>query len=300
MRVAIAQVDGKWPNLALAKLAAWHRGRGDEVGRFNPLFPAGRTYASKVFTDTPDDPYLPDDAVRGGSAYDFTTVLDDEVERTRPDWSAWPWWKHDVGFTTRGCVRRCPFCIVPRKEGRLRVVAEFGDVWTGRRTMYLHDNNITAAPIEHFRKVTDDASRAKVYVSFDQGFDARLLTDEHAAIIGSSGCFRRGIKGFEARVHLAFDHVGDEEAVRRSIRLLEKHGTAADRLTYYVLIGYDSTPEEDTYRVELLRSLGAHSYAMPFNRRDPYQSRFCRWVNSKPLFETVPWIEYRGARVVTP
>ena len=150
--VAIAQVDGKWPNLALAKLTAWHLRRGDLVELYSPLKNElySVVYAAKVFRDTPDNPYLPEGAIRGGSGYDLSVVLPPEVEAVRPDWSLWPNWQHDVGYSTRGCVRRCPFCVVPRKEGPFRVTAEFGDLTSGRDELILLDGNVTAAPIQHF------------------------------------------------------------------------------------------------------------------------------------------------------
>ncbi len=176
MRVALAQVDGKWPNLALAKLAAWYKSRGDSVEWFNPLDQAERTYASKVFTGTPDNPYLPIDAAIGGTGYGTHWTLNDAVEAMRPDWTLWPEWTKDMGYSTRGCIRNCPFCIVREKEGDLRVVAEFGDLWSGRDTLVLLDANATAAPIEHFRTLCDTATQEGVTLDFSQGLDARLLT----------------------------------------------------------------------------------------------------------------------------
>lgn len=133
MRVAIAQVDGKWPNLALAKVAAYHGG----ASWFNALEGADVVYASKVFTDTPDDPYLPPDAVRGGAGYSDAIQLPAEIEAAKPDWSLWPWWTRDMGFTTRGCVRRCPFCSVWKREGKIRVVSDLAGISTGRAEMVL-------------------------------------------------------------------------------------------------------------------------------------------------------------------
>jgi len=201
---------------------------------FNPLSPADLTYAGKIFTDTPDDPYLPEDAVRGGSGYDLSVALPDEVERMKPDWSLWPLWTRDMGYSSRGCPRRCPFCIVPEKDGPLRVVAEFGDIWTGHRQLELLDGNATAAPIEHFRKLCADATAAACRLSFSQGLDARLLTDEHAAII------RRSLT--TKAVHMAFDNLRDEAAVRAAVETFKHAGFPISRLMFYVLIGYDSGP----------------------------------------------------------
>ena len=283
MRVAIAQVDGKWPNLALAKIAAWALRRGDTVEWFNPLFGADFVYASKVFTDTPDSLYLPQEASTGGSGYDLHRKLIPEVEGMKPDWSLWPTWPHDMGFTTRGCVRKCPFCIVPEKEGSLRVVAEFGDLTTGRPTMILHDNNVTAAPIEHFRQFCADATAAGVRLDFHQGLDARLLTDEHAAIIKRSR--------FLGRLHMAFDNMADETAVVRSAAIMSGAGIPMHRLTYLILVGFETDESQDLHRIEVVRGLGADPFVMPFDRHDRYQRDLARWCNGHAI-RNVAWKDY--------
>ena len=137
MRVGICQVDGKWPNLALAKIAGFHTAIGDEVERYMPLASYDAVYASKVFSDTPDDLYMGTAkwVTRGGTAYDMTRTLPPWIEKERPDWSLWPTWHWDLGYSTRGCPNHCAFCVVPAKEGPLRVVAEFGDLTTGRPTI---------------------------------------------------------------------------------------------------------------------------------------------------------------------
>jgi hypothetical protein len=290
LRVAIAQVDGKWPNLALAKMVAHLKAKGDDVFWFSPLFCADRTYASKVFTDTPDDPYLPETTIRGGSGYSLRTTLPDDIERLKPDWSLWPWWKKDIGYSTRGCIRRCPFCNVREKDGDLRIVAEFADLTTGRSHLVLYDANIIAAPIAHFRTLCAEATAAGVTLDFSQGLDARLLTDEHAAIVA------RSLVSYT--IHLAFDSVRDEPHVRRAVRILNDAGiNTRNRALFFVLVGFDSTPEEDLYRVELLRDLGANPFVMPFNRSDRYQQQFARWANRPQLFRSCTWHEYKAGKL---
>ena len=101
----------------------------------------------------------------------------------------------------------------------------------------MHDNNVTAAPIEHFRKFCADATAGGVRLDFHQGLDTRLLTDEHAAIIARSK--------FARRIHLAFDQTRDEEAVREAVATMVRAGIATSSLTFLVLVGFDSTPEDD-------------------------------------------------------
>jgi hypothetical protein len=286
MKVAIAQVDGKWPNLALAKLTAWHRARGDKVEHFMPLSSYDRVYASKVFSDTPDDAYLPMDAVIGGTGYGTHRTLNDDIEATRPDFSLWPHWQKSMGFSTRGCVRRCPFCVVPEKEGRLRVVAEFGDIWDGQSSeCVLLDNNVTAASVEHFSSIYADAALYGVKVDFRQGFDVRLWTEEHLAVVGGS-------PSASQYLHFAFDSPALENDVRGVVRGWREAHLHPDRLVFYVLVGFDTTPEEDMYRIDLLTSLGANPFVMPYNRSDRYQRRLARWCNSVVVRKSCTFAEF--------
>lgn len=287
MRVGIKQVDGKWPNLALMKLAAHHKRRGDDVEWFNPLFGKyNAVYASKVFGFTPDYLYLPPDAIRGGTGYDLKSSLPPEVEACFPDYSIYPNLDYALGFTTRGCIRRCPFCVVPAKEGRLRVVGDLYSFWrpeTGFRKVRLLDNNLTAAPWEHFERVLMQLIEHKLLVDFSQGLDARLITDDHARLLAKVRLWKQ--------IRVAWDRMEDEAEVRRGIEVLKRH-VPAWKIMCYVLIGFDTAPEEDLHRVEVLRGLSVDPFVMSYDKRDPYQAAFARWVNHKAVFNTVSWAEY--------
>ena len=286
MRVAVAQVDGKWPNLALAKIVDAIRHEGDWVEWFNPMLEYDRVYAAKVFTDTPDDPYLPENTTRGGTGYGDWEPLGGIFAEARPDWSLWPHWQHDMGYSTRGCPRKCSFCVVPKKDGKLRVVNDFAGLSSGRKRLILLDGNITAAPVNHFRAICEDATSHGVELDFSQGLDARLLTDEHAAILKRTR--------WKRSLHLAFDSVKDEKAVRRSVEILKRAGiNTRHDVMYFVLVGYDTTPEEDLYRCELLRSLDTNPFVMPFDRRDRYQRDLARWANSVSAFRSCSFEDYR-------
>lgn len=138
--------------------------------------------------------------------------------------------------------------------------------------------------MDHFRAVCEDATKAFVRLIFSQGLAARLLTDEHAAILRRSRT--------EKTIHMAFDHIGDEPHVRHAVKTMRAAGWPASRLMFYVLIGFDSTPEEDMYRVEVVRSLGADPFVMKYKRDDPYQVRFARWVNNVVAFNAMTWPEW--------
>ena len=285
MRVGIAQIDGKWPNLALMKLSAWHKARGDDVTIANGLERYDILYASKVFAFTPDwDSYpIADRIVRGGSGFDMTLELPEEVEHMMPDYGLFNV-ERAMGFTTRGCARKCQFCIVPVKEGRIRRHAPISEFWAGQREVCLMDNNLTAAP----DVLAEDCAFIREHnltVDFHQGLDARLITDAMAREIASVR--------HAGRIHFAWDSMAVEEPVLEGLRIMSQY-VNSHKLTVYVLIGFDTTPEEDYYRVMKLHELGYESFVMPFNKSDTYQRRFTRWVNAKPAFKSVKWEDYKG------
>lgn len=284
MKIGLAQVDGKWPNLALMKLSAWHKKQGDTVGWFSPLEGWDSVLASKIFAFTPDDPYLPPDTIKGGTGYDIKSELSPAEERCRPDYSLYPSFDSAMGFTTRGCIRKCPFCLVPEKEGNLQIVAQLGDFLDSRKKVVLLDNNLTAAPWYHFEGVLKDLIRFKIKVDFSQGLDIRIIRDDHAQLLAKVKLLKQ--------IHFAWDSLSMEQAVRKGIKTLSRH-MPLSQLMFYVLIGYNTSPEEDLYRIEILRGLKVDPFVMPYDRSNQYQKRFARWVNHKAIFKSVAWADYR-------
>lgn len=284
MKIGIASVDSKIPNLALMKISAYYKSFGQQVELFNPLLSFyDLIYASKVFTNTKDDEYLPKNTIRGGSGYDLKTTLPNEMEFMCPDYSLFNC-GYAMGFTTRGCIRNCPWCIVPTKEGKIRVVDDIYQFWNGQSHLKLLDNNLTALP-DHFEKIVTQLIKEKIYVDFSQGLDIRLLTSEIAKLLSVVRLWKQ--------IHFAWDSMSYEQAVRRGIQILKSFGMYRNKVMFYVLIGFDTTPEEDLYRVEVLRGLNISPFVMPFNRKDKYQRNFARWVNHKAIFNSVKWEEYK-------
>ncbi len=286
MKIGLKQIDGKWANLALMKISAWHKAQGDQVEWFSPLWKHDRVYASKIFVDSPDDGYLLKGTIKGGSGYDLQTKLPDEIEQMFPDYSIYPDVEYAIGYTTRGCPRKCPFCIVPQKEGKLKVVGDIYDFWNGQKRIRLLDSNLTAAPLEHFEKITEQCKSENIKVDFSQGLDLRLLRNEHCLAL-------KGIRvdGVNCQIHFAWDRLEDEPQILRGLTIFGSH-FPLNRAMLYVLIGFDTSPEQDMYRVDKLREIGVDSFVMPFDRKDSYQKRFARWVNHKAIFKSVSWKDY--------
>lgn len=191
MTIVLVDVDGhnkktRWgsafPNLALMKIARYHRNQGDTVEWADPLQHYDRIYMSKVFAFTPDveDCYTADEIIRGGTGYDITSQLAPEIDSLQPDYSIYPWIDHKTayGFLTRGCPNKCKWCIVPKKEGAIRPYMDVEDIAIeGRNHLVLMDNNILASQygIEQIDKIIAHKYR----VDFNQAMDARLITPPH-------------------------------------------------------------------------------------------------------------------------
>lgn len=283
MKIGLYDIDGKIPNLALMKISAWHKKQGDETELFFPLKSKlyDKVYASQIFTQS--EPVYRYNELGGPGTKDWSKILSDEVEHVYPDYSLYNY-EQAMGFTTRGCIRNCPFCIVRQKEGRIRENTDIYEFWKGQKELILLDNNILALP-NHFKKIANQIIKEKIKVDFCQGLDVRLINEENANLLAKI----RHLKN----IHFAFDWIQIENQVKKGIKILNKAGIKSYNLMFYVLIGYNSTEEEDLYRVELLRSLGAKPFTMPFNKNDRYQKNFARWVNHKAIFESVKWKDYK-------
>jgi len=246
------------PNLALMKLSAYHKARGDEVFLNFPLRQPDITYASCVFTwNAKMRASVPDGAFLGGSGIDLKAELPPQVEHIMPDYSLYPNINSSMGFTSRGCIRRCPWCIVPEKEGVIKPWARIYEFWDRcHRGVVLLDNNLLAA--SNWRMTMDDLIAEGLEVDFNQGLDIRLVNEENVGYL-------KRVKARELR--FAFDDISYEAAVRKGIELLLANGINSRTLSFYVLVGFgdDSTSVE---RVKILQSYKVDIYPMPYKGPD--------------------------------
>lgn len=188
MKIGLIDVDGhNFPNLALMKLAAYHKAKGDSVEWYGIFDQYDIVYMAKVFTHTPDYTQVianADQIVRGGTGYDIHSRLPEEAEKITPDYSLYPYIdrKTAYGFLTRGCIRNCPWCIVPKKEGSIKPYQDVDEIAVdGRTNLILMDNNILAAGdygLRQLQKIIDRGYR----IDFNQAMDARLVTDQVAEV----------------------------------------------------------------------------------------------------------------------
>lgn len=284
MLVGLHDAEGgtKYPNLALMKLSAWHKAQGDCVEWFIPLRAQDydKVYSSKVFTWTKPDPFLPAHTVKGGTGYGLTLALPDEVEHICPDYSLYKGIDRSYGFLTRGCIRHCPWCVVPGKEGKIHANADIEEFLRHRKAV-LMDNNVLAHPwgIQQIEKMV----KMRVAVDFNQGLDARLIDPAMAKRLAAL----RWIKN----IRLACDSQGQMPSVKRAVRNIREAGSRTE-IFCYCLIRDDV--DEALNRLEFLRKLGVTPFAQPFRDFEgktmptPEQKDLARWANLHRFFKAMP------------
>jgi len=304
----------KFPNLALMKLSAYHKKQGDQVYcntyNVNPdivyiscPFPRDRPYALSVKKMWES---LGVKVVIGG--YGISKVmLPPEIEHIMPDYSLYSI-DYSMGYTTRGCIRNCPFCIVPKVEGKLKEWSPITEFWNKRhKKIILLDNNFLASP--KWKQKLEFLRDKKLKVNFNQGLDIRLLTREMAELL-------RQVKYYDwkfrnRRLHFAWDMLEIEDEVERGIRTLKeagfKMGKIHGHIMFYVLVGfgvkkedytYEYFMEHDYYRFKKLIEWKAMPYIMVYNdRRDlPILRHFERWVNRR-YYQFILWEKYLKSKM---
>lgn len=292
MRVGLCSVDGvgrnTFPNLALMKISAWHKAQGHTVEIFSPLAKYDRVYASKVFSWTPDNPYLPPDTIRGGTGYSDFNSLPEEIEHVRPDYDLYPWHDFSMGFLTRGCMRNCDWCVVPRKEGKIHAHADIEEfLHPKHKAARLLDNNVLAH--KHGIMQIEKIAKMGIKVDFNQGLDARLIDRHVAARLAK-------LKWLEP-MRLSCDEIQNIERVGNVVKLCHAAGVKPKAYTVYILAKEVDTAVE---RIKYFEALKTRPYCQPYreigSKKEPAQElkHLTFWCNHKQTCRSVTWEEFKA------
>lgn len=309
-RVLLLQLDGKLPNIALMRLSAHHRARGDEVELRHVANEraVGRelwdhydlVYGSLIFSRTqPLAEYVrqqfPGVVLGGTGSGSWTTLEDVGVTTDEQDYTLYPKFTASIGFTQRGCRLRCGFCVVPKKEGAVRPNQTIAELYRGEpwpRHLVLLDNDFFGQ--SEWAKRIEEIRDGGFKVSFNQGINARMLTDETAAAVGSVKYYDDQFR--TRRIYTAWDNRKDERRLFAGLEALVRHGVKPDHIMVYILIGYwpNETREDWEYRRAQLRAFGARPYPMPYVRTKEAVG-FQRWVIGA-YDKRIAWSDWERAR----
>lgn len=307
MKIGLIDVDShNFPNLALMKVSAYHKARGDDVEWCVPLLRYDIVYVSKVFGDEYSNMDMTaiqaDKIVYGGTGFalevidgkevyqkDSDPILQNEIEHIYPDYSLYPNLTKDTayGFLTRGCPNNCAFCLVSKKEGLVsHKVANLSEWWNGQKSIVLLDPNILACR-QHL-ELLEQLANSGACVDFTQGLDARFITPKNLDVLS-----RIKIK----TVHFAFDFMRNEKRIINGLKLAKERLSIPDyKAIVYVLTNFDTTIKDDLYRISAIQKAGFYPDVRIYRKNSLPKRHILRdlqrWCNNRQLYRSCKFFDY--------
>ena len=276
--VGLYNLEPKIFNTAMMQVSYYHKQQGDYVELYNHINNGyDLAYAFSLF-DFTDKSMVTNKMICGGTGFDIESRLPKEIEECDLDYSIFPNCNTSYIWFSRGCIRKCPWCVVRRKEGIIKPV-EPKNINPKGQYITVMDNNFFGNPDwENSIKWLKEINQK---VDF-QGIDARILDKSMADSLNSLKHFKQ--------IKFAWDDPKDdfEPILEKLVKWIKPY-----KLMCYVLIGYNSTPEEDVYRVETLRKYKIDPFVMPYVKSDYYQHHYTRYVAHKAIFKKYSWEEYQ-------
>lgn len=320
MNIAIIDADligrkkHRFPNLASMKISGYHKSIGDDVilkTDYQDLECFDKVYISKVFTNTPVDPVildLPNVEIGGtGFYFDKAPDLPCDIEHSKPDYDLYlpfvnseiargiprnefkEYLDYSIGFITRGCFRKCGFCVNQKYDHVFEAspLNEFLD--PERPKICLLDDNFLG--FKDWKIRLEELRATGKPFKFKQGLDERILTPEKCELFFSSK--------YDGEITFAFDRIKDYDLIKSKLDMIRTY--TDKRIKFYVLCGFDETGKYDeafwrqdiidTFkRIELLAKYNALPYIMKFKRYEesPYRGIYitlARWINQPAYFK---------------
>ena len=319
LRVAVIDADligrkkHRFPNLACMKISGYYKELGYAVElklNYNNLESFDKVFISKVFTDTPvpEEVLAYDNVKFGGTGfyYDKAEPLPCYIEHHMPDYDLYLDWvnneiakgkkrkefeyylDYSIGFTTRGCFRKCSFCVNRNstKVVKHSPLSEFYD--ENRKYICLLDDNILGSP--NWKEIFEELIATGKPFQYKQGMDERILTREKCEYLARAK--------YKERFIFAFDNIADAELIKTKLKLLREYTNK--RCMFYVFTGFD---REDVWdeafwkqdiidvfeRIKILMTYNCLPYIMRFERykESPHRGIYitlARWCNQPSFF----------------
>ena len=219
----------------------------EAVSHYRSLFPQARVNVGGIYASL-----MPEHAASTGA--EVHVGLIPEIEELPPDYSLVPGWNASILFSSRGCVRHCRFCSVPKIEPDFHPRGSIaGLVEPSHKRIILWDNNFLASPFA--AGILDELTETGKTVDFNQGLDARLVTPLLAEKLA---------RVRQRFVRMAYDSPSEGKAVQRAIECLSKAGIRKKKIVVYVLFNFRDSPDDFLRRIQDLMSWDVTAYPMRF------------------------------------
>jgi len=282
MRVLLVQPNyyTRFPPLGLLKLSTYHKKLGDETYlvkgcneapwipdkiyvtslftyAWKPVHDAVKFYkekypSAKIILGGIYATLMPEHAAMSGAK--VHQGIFEDAEDLMPDYSLEPEWGASIIFSSRGCIRKCPFCAVPKLEPNFIFKKSIKNlIYPSHKKVIFWDNNLMASPC--WKEVLQEVRELGLKVDFNQGIDARILTPEKAETIASLKT---------ELIRIAFDGRDSEKDVEKGVRLLIEAGVRPKKILAYLLYNFDDSPEDLLHRLKKTMEWGIASYPMRY------------------------------------
>lgn len=295
------------PNLALMKISGYMKEKG-HISKmlldYNEIDNYDKVYISKVFsyTKTPKNLNLYNNIVIGGTGFfnDGGKPLNDVIEHHMPDYELYnsyiakeverginpsrfsDYKDYSIGFATRGCFRKCDFCVNKKYDHVVRhaKIVEFFN--KSRKRIYLWDDNVLG--YSNWYEVFDELEETGRYFQFRQGLDIRLITEEKAKRLTNMKYYGDFI--------FAFDFIEQRDIIEEKLALWKKYCRKTTKL--YVLCAYESQDAQDIERtferIKILMKYKCLPYIMRYEsyKNSEFEGMYislARWCNQPNFFK---------------
>ena len=318
----IGRKKHRFPNLACMKISGYLKSKNHEVELITDYAQLcanyNKIYISKAFTDTivPERILsLPNVEIGGtGFFYDKADPLPHYIEHHMPDYYLYDRWVNEqirrgckpldfryytdysIGFMTRGCFRKCEFCVNKNYNQVLlhSPIEEFLD--EQRKYICLLDDNVLG--YRKWENIFKSVQATNKRFEFKQGMDMRLMTEKKARVLTESKYIGDYI--------FAFDNIEDKDIIERKLMLWRKYCSKTTKL--FIFTGYDRQGKwdndfwvkdiADTFeRLKMLMKFGCLPYLMRFDRylESPYKGTYInlsRWCNQPNIFKKMSYRQF--------
>jgi hypothetical protein len=307
MNVCLIDADSVIPNIPLMRLATYHKDKGDRVTLVKanlPYYPVRKkipyrevmgsdlTYASVVFSGNKE--YIRGrNIIFGGTGVDLKTELSEEVEMCEPDYNMYPNNDTSYGFISRGCIRNCSFCVVQKKEGKIRQVSTIDAIVRHKKVKFL-DNNIMALP--NHKEIFRELIAKKIKCRFTAGLDIRLVDKENSELLHKLNYIDDYV--------FAFDSLSIMPILEKNINILSWRKPWD--LKFCVYIHPDMPLSETIQRIEWLKERECLSFAMRDiscwkSKYSDFYTDVTSYCNRPVIYKNLTFIEFmKGIHIKEP
>lgn len=313
VKVLLVDIDSnKIPNLALMKISGFYKTKGSTVTLYRLGYTAylherksrkyinakdfDKVFISCIFDCNKDIITIDncDEVYKGGTGYDYKIKLDSKIDFCDPDYSIYPDNQFSYGFLTRGCIRKCSFCVVPKKEGDIRFNRTIDQIVKHKKVRFL-DNNFLS--FKGSTEILKELIDRKIRCQFYQGLDLRLINKETANLLSQLN--------YIGEYTFAFDDVKLMPVMNEKIKILKRFIKRDWKIRVFIYCKAEMNIKHEVLpRIKWCKDNKVLPYLMRDNNcyssdNRVFYNELTRWCCQPGLFKKCTFDEFLVKRTIT-